>query len=149
MKRVAYSESGTWVDLLLSTVSHVSLLHYSKNAGLLVLCASAMMYYSIPARWLTALVVSIPVNYTYAQLVGPVMGASGGAFALLGVVSIVVYRRDKRLTVALIPLAIHQATIAVPEIAIAHSVAFAVGVSVVKFSELEIEIDYNDRINRA
>lgn len=149
MKEVAYSESGTWVDLLLSTVSHVSLLHYSKNAALLVLCASAMMYYNIPARWLTVLVVSIPVNYAYAHSVGPVMGASGGTFALLGVVSIVVYRRDRRLTVALIPLAVHQATIAVPEIAVAHSVAFVVGVSVVQSSQLDVTIDYNDRISRA
>lgn len=128
MYTTGYSESGTWIDLLLSTVSHVSLLHYSKNATLLILCASVMIYYGIPARWLGMLAVAVPANYCYAHAFGSVMGASGGTFALLGVMTVVAYRREQRLTIALVPLLAHQLLIADPTIALTHGVAWIVGV---------------------
>lgn len=124
-----YTESSSCIDLLYSTISHASLLHYSKNAALLILCSAIIGYYGVRARWLSMLAFAIPINYAYAHVVGAVIGSSGGTFALLGVVTVVIYRRDRRATLALVPLGIHQLTIATPEITVAHTIAWAIGIS--------------------
>lgn len=125
-----YTASGNAIDLLVSCISHVSTLHVAKNASLLAFCVIVLWHYDVRARWLSTLAFALPVNYAYAHAVGPVAGASGGTFALLGVVTVVAYERHCALTViALIPLAVHQLAFGTPEIAVAHTVAWIVGVS--------------------
>lgn len=130
MYGVPYTESGSAIDLFASCVSHVSALHFAKNVTLLVLCVVVLGRYGARARWLSMLTFALPVNFAYAHAVGPVMGASGGTFALLGVATAYAYERHRVATViALIPLAVHQLVFGIPEIAVAHTVAWIVGVS--------------------
>lgn len=130
-----YTDSGSAIDLFVSCISHVSTLHAAKNASLLAFCVIVLWHYDVRARWLSTLAFAAPVNYGLAHAVGPVAGASGGTFALLGVVTVVAYERHSALTViALVPLAFHQVAFGIPEIAAAHTVAWIVGVSAKRVS---------------
>lgn len=128
MKSTGYAKGEPLTDLLLSIISHASVIHYSKNAVLLTFCGIVMIRYGIRARWLSALAFAVPVNYAYAHAFGPVIGASGGTFALFGVVTPVLLTEHRRATVAVLgALTVHQLTLGHPPVVAFHTIAFVVG----------------------
>lgn len=146
---VAYEAQGSIGELLVSVISHVSVVHLAKNLATVLLCFVVLHKWS-SLRWFSLLSLSLPVNYVYGETVAPVMGLSGGTFAVLGASALIAFNKLPKITVLfLVVLAMHQATITKPEIAIAHSIAFLLGILAVQFSQLEVNTNYNDRINKA
>lgn len=133
--KISYESGDGLIQLLFSVVSHVSALHLSKNLSAIMIFITIMYWTNTTFKYAMLLTLSIPVNYLYGTYVHSVMGLSGGTFALLGIAFYVVNSRYK--WVAITVLAFHQLTITKPEIAIVHTIAFAIGYSSILIARKE------------